>query len=138
MLKATVIFNNRTPEFEGDAAKFVTKAVGKSAKLMERNVKIETPVKHGYLRRSISSNMTGQFSGEVFTNPISEITKITSKGSKKKKTVSRKEVSYAVYVEYGTRYMAPRAMFRKGVGKSEKGIKQIFADEAKAEISKFK
>src|SRR5690606_558344 len=128
-MKATVQFISRKPTVEKGIGLFVNRAVEKSVKVIEKNVKVETPVRHGYLRRSITSKMTGFGKGEVFTNPISNVTKATSK---RKSIAQHKEVSYAVYVEYGTRHMAPRAMFRKGVGKSERQIKQIFKDEAKS------
>ena len=127
-MKAVLEFKSYRPSVEKGIGIFVNRAVEKSIKVMEKNVKVETPVKHGYLRRSITSIMTGFGKGEVFTNPVSSVTKATSK----RKGISlHKEVSYAIFVEYGTRFMAPRAMFRKGVGKSQKQIKQIFRDEAK-------
>jgi len=122
-LKAIIQFKNYRPKIEEGIGAFINTAVDKSTKVMERNIKSFTPVKHGTLRRSISSRMTGFGKGEVFTNPV---VSQTSKGK-----TSHKEVSYAVYVEYGTRYMAPRAMFRKGVEYSEGAIVQIFKREAK-------
>lgn len=127
-LKSIITFSNKTKEIENGIGRFVDIAVQKSIKVMERNIKINTPVKHGYLRRSITSKKTGWGKGEVSTNPIGTVTKSTSK---KKGISETKEVSYAVYVEYGTKYMAPHAMFRKGAGQSEKQIKQIFSEEAK-------
>jgi len=122
-LKSLIKFIDHRAVVESKIGAFVNVAVEKSIKVIERNVKVNTPVKHGYLRRSITSKMTGFGKGEVFTNPVVSQTR--------KGKTSHKEVSYAVYVEYGTRYMAPRAMFRKGVGQSQKQIKAIFAEEAK-------
>lgn len=127
-LKAILNYKSHLTETEKAIGEFVNIAVEKSIKVMELNIKKETPVKHGYLKRSITSQMTGFGQGEVFTNPIGNIAKATSK---KKGIAQHKEVSYAVYVEYGTRHMAPRAMFRKGVSQSEQRIKEIFSEEAK-------
>ncbi len=127
-LKAVIEFISHKSSLEAGIGQFVNRAVEKSIKVAERNVKANTPVKHGYLRRSIASDMTGFGKGEIFTNPIGSVAKKTAS---KKGISQHKEVSYAVYVEYGTKYMAPRAMFRKGLGQSQKQIKQIFRDEAR-------
>lgn len=113
--KTIVQFLNGTPQLESGVSKFINRAVDKSTKIMERNVKVNTPVREGHLRRSIRSRMTGEYNGEVYNEAIE----------------GGKEINYAVYVEFGTKYMAPRAMFRKGVAMSEDKIKQTFADEAK-------
>ena len=126
-LKAVLNYKSHLTETEKAIGQFVNVAVERSIKVMELNIKKETPVKHGYLKRSITSQMTGFGQGEVFTNPIGNVTKQTSG---KKNIAQHKEVSYAVYVEYGTRHMAPRAMFRKGVAQSEETIKDIFQNEA--------
>ena len=126
-LKAIVNYKSYLSETEKGIGEFVNIAVEKSIAVMERNIKVNTPVKHGYLKRSITSKMTGFGQGEVFTNPIGNVAKGTSK---KKGIAQHKEVSYAVHVEYGTKYMAPRAMFRKGVAQSEEKIKDIFQHEA--------
>lgn len=128
-LKAIVEFINHKSDVQASIESFINRAVDKSTKVMERNIKVFTPVKHGYLKRSITSKMTGFGKGEVFTNPVASLTR--------KGKTAHKEVSYGVYVEYGTRHMAPRAMFRKGVAASEDQIKQIFTDEAKATKDKF-
>lgn len=133
-LKSLIKFIDHRAVVESKIGAFVNTSVEKSIKVIERNVKVNTPVKHGYLRRSITSKMTGFGKGEVFTNPIGSVTKSTSK---KKGISQHKEVSYAVYVEFGTKYMAPRAMFRKGVGQSQKQIKAIFAEEAKKQKDNY-
>lgn len=122
-LKATLKFISHKDSIESGIGRFIDRAVDKSTKVMERNIKYFTPVKHGYLRRSITSRMTGFGKGEVFTNPV-----VSAAGGGKQ---AHKEVSYGVYVEYGTRFMAPRAMFRKGVEASEPAIEQIFKNEAR-------
>lgn len=127
MLKAILNYKSYVPQTEKSIGEFVNVAVEKSLAIMERNIKVNTPVLHGYLRRSITSKMTGFGKGEVFTNPIGSVTK----GTAKKKGISQhNEVSYGVFVEYGTKHMAPRAMFRKGVAQSENQIKDTFKTEA--------
>lgn len=127
MLKALLNYKSYVPQTEKSIGEFIDVAVEKALAVMERNIKVETPVRHGYLRRSIANRKTGFGKGEVFTNPIGNVTK----GTAKKRGISQhKEVNYAVFVEYGTRYMAPRAMFRKGVAQSEDRIKEIFKNEA--------
>lgn len=115
MLNVKVLFKNHRLERENDILQFINRAVNKSLNVLDLNIKINTPVQHGNLRRSITTKMTGVGSGEVFTAPLE----------------GGKEIDYAVHVEYGTKYMAPRAMFRKGVAQSEDKIKQIFEQEAK-------
>lgn len=105
--------NNR-PSIEKGVGEFIDQAVGKSVKVMERNIKANTPVREGHLKRSIFSRVTGFGQGEVRTQAVE----------------GGKEIDYAVHVEYGTRHMAPRAMFRKGVAQSEDQIKDIFQHEA--------
>ena len=114
-LKASIKFKSVSPALQKGVGRFINRSVEKSIKVIERNVKVNTPVVHGHLRRSITSVMTGFGKGEVFTNPV-------AKGVN--------PVDYAVYVEYGTRYFAPRAMFRKGVDQSTKRIQDIFAEES--------
>lgn len=114
-LKAIVEYIDNSDNVRKGIRDFVDIAVKKSIKVMERNVKVNTPVKHGHLRRSIRSRMTGFGQGEVYNEAVQ----------------GGKEINYAVYMEYGTKYVAPRAMFRKGVGQSEERIQQIFKEEAK-------
>lgn len=118
-LKAVINFINNTPKVEKSITEaFLDRAVGRSVKLMERNIKAQMHkgwgVQEGHLRRSIHSLTTGFGKGEVRTGA----------------TEGGREINYAVYVEYGTMYMAPRAMFRKGVAASEPGIIEIFNYEA--------
>lgn len=121
-LKATLQFKNKTKEVEGGIAEVVDRAVRRSVKLMERNVKVATPVKEGTLRRSIQSRSTGFGKGEVFNQSVE----------------GGRETLYAIFVEFGTRFMAPRAMFRKGVSNSEDGIKQIFTEEGRKVHNKMR
>lgn len=114
MLKADISYKNFVPEVSKEIGNFVNRAVEKSLLVLEGNIKLNTPVKEGTLRRSITPKMTGFGQGQVYTAPLE----------------GGKEVNYAVYVEYGTRSMAPRAMFRKGVAQSDDRIKEIFKDEA--------
>lgn len=111
-LKAIVSFVSGRSQFEGEAAKAVKKAVEKSVLLMELNIKLNTPVISGNLKRSIASKADG-FSGMVFSAAVS----------------GGEEINYAKFVEYGTAHMAPRAMFRKGVAQSEERIKSIISGE---------
>jgi len=114
-LKAVVNFFNGTNQLEESVGNFVTKAVEKSIAVMERNIKVRTPVKEGHLKRSIRSRMIDAFSGEAYNEAVE----------------GGKEINYAIYQEYGTKYIAPRAMFRRGVADSEKRITDIFAEEAR-------
>lgn len=113
-LKATIEFLNYRAPVENRIQKFVENSVAKSLAVMERNIKANTPVKEGHLRRSIHSINTGLGRGEVRTGAVE----------------GGREINYAVHVEFGTRFMAPRAMFRKGVAQSEDQIKDIFKHEA--------
>ena len=115
MLKAKITFTNKTLNFTNGLGKAVDIAVGRSIKRIARNVKVNTPVKEGHLRRSIASRKLGKGAGEVYNAA----------------TQGGKEINYAIYLEYGTKFMAPRAMFRKGVGQSQKEIKEFFREEAR-------
>lgn len=114
-IKAIIKFINNRESVEKGIGKFIDRAVGRSILVMERNVKDNTPVKEGYLKKSIRSRKTGFGKGEVYNAAVEDGV----------------EINYAVHVEYGTKYMAPRAMFRKGVADSEDKIKEIFKEEAK-------
>jgi len=123
MLKAILKYKSNTSNLETGIGKFIDRAVKKSLAVMERNVKVNTPVKEGHLRRSITHRTTGFGKGEVFNQAVE----------------GGKEINYAIYQEYGTKHIAPRAMFRKGVGQSQEKIKQIFKEEAqkvKVNVSK--
>lgn len=115
MLKAILQFKNYAKDRETDIANVIERSVGKALLVMERNIKVNTPIRSGTLARSITSKKTGFGKGEVYTASVD----------------GGKEINYAVFVEYGTQHMAPRAMFRKGVAQSEEKISQIFAEEAK-------
>lgn len=120
-LKAVVKFFDKTKVFEKEAGKFITKAVARSAFLMEREIKVSATnsfnQRTGHLRRSIKARTKdlGFGKAEVKINPIDE-------GA---------DVNYGVYLEYGTKYIAPKAFIRKGVANAESGIQKIFAEEAK-------
>lgn len=114
-LKATIKFFNETNQAEKNIGDFVNIAVNKAVLVMERNIKVNTPVVHGTLKRSIKGVMTGFGQGEV-TNSSTE---------------GGADTNYAIFVEYGTRYFAPRGMFRKGVAQSMDRIKELFGEEAK-------
>lgn len=115
MLKVFVNFKDYVKDRETDIASVIDRSVGKALLVMERNIKVNTPIRTGTLARSITSKKTGFGQGEVSTSAVA----------------GGKEMNYAVFVEYGTQHMAPRAMFRKGVAQSEDRITQIFAEEAK-------
>lgn len=114
ILKATVDFINNRPSVEKELDAFIDRAAGRSVLVMERNIKANTPVREGHLKRSIFSRKTGFGQAEVRTQA----------------TEGGKQIDYAVYVEYGTVHQAPAAMFRKGVAASEEQIKEIFNYEA--------
>ena len=71
MPKATVSFKSYTKEVETGIGKKLNLGVQKSLAVLEGAVKVNTPVRHGHLRRSISNHMTDDFSGEVFTGAVS-------------------------------------------------------------------
>ncbi len=114
-LQAIIKYKTRAPELESSLATAVNLAVQKSLAVLERNIKVNTPTVHGHLKRSISGKMIDKFSGAVFTNPFDGAV----------------EINYAIYVEFGTKHFAPRAMFRKGVAQSEEQIKALFTETAK-------
>lgn len=114
-LKATITFKDNTRAVETGIGNFLQTAIAKSLAVMERNIKVIAPFKHGHLRRSIQNRMTSPTSGEVFTGSVE----------------GGQPIDYAVYQEYGTKHIAPRAFMRKGVAASEDRIKQIFGEEAR-------
>lgn len=130
-LKSIVKLTNKSSSFEQGAEKFITRAVNRAVRIMEKNMKIEATSaftqRTGNLRRSIiakeSSGIGKEFGkAEVGINPVRE-------GA---------DVNYGIYLEYGTKYIAPRAFIRRGAGKSEKEIQKVFAEEAQTLKSKFK
>lgn len=120
-LKAAVEFLSKKRGVEAGVGEFITKAVKKSAFIMERNIKDVSRSafnwKTGNLGRSIRANTENMPFGkaEVQINPVRE-------GA---------DVNYGLYLEYGTKYITPRAFIRKGVGISKKQIQQAFGEEAK-------
>ena len=80
------------------------------SELMATKVQDETPVQTGYLKAHIKS--TG---------------KIEYAGKNKLRTKITTPVNYAPHVEFGTKKMAPRAMFRKGIGNNTKLFTDTFA-----------
>jgi hypothetical protein len=65
--------------------------VPKLALMLESEVKALTPVRTGRLKNSMTGERSGFLQGRVFTRVV-----------------------YAVFVEFGTARMAPRAMMRRG------------------------
>lgn len=118
MLKASVKFKSYTGEALTGVGKAISTAVEKSLSILELNIKKNTPIRSGTLARSITQRLNSPFDGDIFTAPLED----------------GKEIDYAIHVEYGTKHMAPRAMFRKGVAQSEKKIEQIFNDELGKEV----
>jgi HK97 gp10 family phage protein len=118
MLKATVKFDNKTDDALSGIGRQTSIAVQKGLAVMERNIKVNTPIRNGTLARSITQKLNTPFEGEVFTQSV----------------MDGKEVNYAIFVEYGTRFMAPRAMFRKGVAQSEDRIQAIFDEELNKKV----
>jgi len=116
ILKAVITYKDNRPDVNTKLAEVIRRSVGRSILVMERNIKLFTPVVTGHLKRSIYSKQLSAGKAEVRTAA----------------TAGGKEIDYAVYVEYGTKYFAPRAMFRKGAEASEQQITAIFKDEAKA------
>ena len=118
-LKAVVKFFNGTNETDKQLSNFVDRATKRSALVMERNIKdVSRRVmqkRTGNLGRSIRARDIEFAKSEVVINPISE-------GA---------DVNYAIHLEYGTRFITPRAFIRKGVEQSREKIQQIFAEEAK-------
>lgn len=115
MPSKSIIFNNKTKLVNKIVAGLVDESVKKGAKIMERNIKLRTPVKEGHLKRSIRSRDIKFGESEVYNQTVD----------------GGQQIHYAKYVEYGTKYMAPRAMFRKGVEDSEPAIKQLFVQAGK-------
>ena len=133
-IKASVIYKDHTKQATSEVTKFIDRAVRKSAFQMERDIKeVATQViykrtkkqqgvkekykRTGNLRRSIRAVTEGLpfGSAEVGVNPVRE-------GA---------DTNYAIHLEYGTKYITPRAFMRKGIGRAKKKIPKIFADEAK-------
>lgn len=100
-------------------ASAVGKAVEKATLIMERNIKVEATTsfkqRTGNLRRSIRGRYLGGGQGEVGVNPVRE-------GA---------DVNYAKFLEYGTRYIVPRAFMRRGANRSIPAINRIFKDVLK-------
>ena len=62
----------------------------------------DRPIDSGQLRQSVASRSTGRGQGEVSINK-----------------------NYAVHVEFGTRYMPPRPVFRNGISDAEEENRDI-------------
>ena len=128
MLKGVVKLIDNSKNTQKEVRGFVTKAVGKSAAIMEAQIKnaaTESFVQRtGHLRRSVRAHTEGMpfGSAEVRINPVRH-------GA---------DVNYALYLEYGTKYISPRAFIRKGIGRSKKPIKETFREEARKVKDKYR
>lgn len=87
----------------------IASALLQSAELIAVSIQEETPVQTGNLKSSIQP--TGR---------------IEDAGGGRWKTNVNTPVDYAPWVEYGTRKMEPRAMFRKGIAKSQTAVRKLF------------
>lgn len=115
MIKKTITFNNKTKLVNKVVSHLIFNAVKKGAKVMEREIKLVTPVKEGLLKKAINSRDIKDGESEVYNNVVQDGV----------------DINYAKHVEYGTKYMAPRAMFRKGTKNAEPKIKQLFVEAGK-------
>lgn len=88
-------FNN-TKTVEKDVSKLVKKTLYGVERDAKQNLEDNDSVKTGRLKGSINTNIISSYSGEVGTN-----------------------VSYAEYVEYGTRYQNAKPYFGPAVDKNE-------------------
>lgn len=128
MLKGVVKLIDNSKNTQKEVRGFVTKAVGKSASIMEDQIKNAATEsftqRTGHLRRSIRAHTEGMpfGSAEVRINPV-------RRGA---------DVNYAVYLEYGTKYMTPKAFIRKGIGRSKKQIKETFREESRKVKDKYR
>lgn len=117
-LKATVTFINGTDEAEAGISQFIDIAVKRAAKITARHVMDGS--RHlfhwrtGNLARSIQARDIKPGQSEVAVAQIA----------------GGEDVSYAIHLEYGTKYIAPRAFMRKGVTASQQDIDRIFKEEA--------
>ena len=87
-------------------------ATMKAALKAEALVKKNTPVDTGNLRSSVNAQLAGKKRDRV-------------------EAVVGTNVEYAPYLEFGTRRMAPRAMFRKVIDQNGKEIWQTFRSHMK-------
>lgn len=113
-LKAKAEFTDRSQQFEVDAKKVIANTVKKAGYILEGNIKKAATdsfnQQTGNLRRSISYMPDSDpFVAEVGVNPM--------RGGA--------DVNYAIFLEYGTRYIAPRAFMYKGAKRSEVEIKKL-------------
>lgn len=130
-LKGVVEYKDNSSHASKEVQGFITRSVSKAAFLMEKETKEVLTGLYakrtdkqkqrykltGHLRRSVRANTKGMEFGsaEMQVNPVRE-------GA---------DTNYAIHLEYGTKYIAPWAFMRKGIGRAKKHIPKIFADEAK-------
>lgn len=85
----------------------LNRAIKKSVFILEKNLKIESPVRTGRLRNSIHAGIViGDLQGSI--GPT---------------------VLYAKFVNYGTRFITPNPFIQRGANASLKEINQAFGDE---------
>ena len=126
-IKSTITFVSKKNELMKKVGDHSDTAVKQGAYIMERNVKVSATTsfvqRTGHLRRSIRTNENlGYNKAEIQINPVRE-------GG---------DVNYAKYLEYGTKYIAPRAFIRNGVELARKAIAILFDGElGKVHISKI-
>ena len=96
----------------GGYAKRAKGATMKAGLKAEALVKKKTPVDTGNLRSSINTRQVSQ-------------------GRDKTEVVVGTNVSYAPHVEFGTKKMKPRSMFRRTIDEDGKDIQQTFTKHLK-------
>lgn len=98
---------NKFPELIRQSPEKAKELVEKAAFELEARAKLEVPVDTGNLRNSIRTTFeNGGFTGVVATN-----------------------VEYAIYVEYGTRFMTARPYFTPAVEQVKASFERAIKDE---------
>ena len=126
-VQTDVVFKDNTDKAKKEIEKHKSEALKKAARVLEGKTKKAATrsftQQTGNLRRSITPRPVNNLSGNQ------EVWKLLCNPMRESDAVN---VNYAIFLEYGTRYIAPRAFMRKGAQDAKSTIRDEFSDSLKA------
>jgi HK97 gp10 family phage protein len=130
MTQSKVIIRDHLPEgIEMATIEGTQKALKKICSLITSQAKVFSPVDKGQLRSSIGYKVGDDGTGEFEAEPKDELGGVVGTATE-----------YAVYQEFGTRYMAPNAYLRPAIAKyttgqtSEQIAKKVIYEHVKGAL----
>jgi len=122
-----VVFNDNTDKAKKEIENHKSESLKTAARVLEQKTKKAATrsftQQTGNLRRSITPRPVNNLTGDA------DVWKVMCNPMRQSDAVN---VNYAIFLEYGTRYIAPRAFMRKGAADAKDAIRDKFSDSLKA------